>query len=134
MLNAQGPNREWRGQAEWHWTLDNRALHGDMSAQSGQTKFDATGIWSWHPKTKKYIWWMFNNWGYPQEGRATYDATAKSWRMVYRSVGLDGTTSYGQYRMTVVDNDTLDWRVSEWADPLRLIKKLEMKGTYRRQK
>ncbi len=53
--------------------------------------------------------------------------------MDYKSVGLDGTTSYGRYHMTVVDDDTLDWRMEEWADGLHLVKKMEMKGTYKRK-
>ncbi len=133
MLNAEGADRKWNGTAEWHWTLDDRALRGTMSAQSERTKFEAEGVWSWHPKKKKYIWWMFNNWGYPQAGTARYDADAKCWRMNYRSVGLDGTTSYGEYRMTVVDDNTLDWSAKEWADPIHLITKTEMKGTYKRR-
>ncbi len=134
MLNADGADRTWNGTAEWHWTLDKRTLQGVMSAKSERTGFEAAGVWSWHPKSKKYIWGMFNNWGYPQAGTARYDADAKRWQMNYRSVGLDGTTSYGWYRMTVVDNDTLDWSVKEWADPLHLIPKMEMKGTYKRQR
>ncbi len=105
-----------------------------MSSRNPSTSFDTAGIWSWHPKSKKYQWWMFNNWGYPQAGTAHYDADAKRWQMNYRSVGLDGTTSFGWHRMTIVDNDTLDWSVKEWADPLNLIPKMEMKGTYKRQR
>ncbi len=133
MLNAEGPDKSWKGTAEWHWALDNRTLEGVMSAATERTSFDAAGVWSWHPKKKKYIWWMFNNWGYPQQGTAKYDVDAKCWRMKYRSVGLDGTTSYGEYRMTVVDDDTLDWSVQEWADAFHLFKKMEMKGTYKRK-
>nr|NIP84766.1 hypothetical protein [Planctomycetales bacterium] len=53
--------------------------------------------------------------------------------MKYVSVGLDGTTSYGYYQMKVVDDDTLDWEMVEWADALHLAKKLEMTGTYKRK-
>lgn len=134
MLNADGPDKNWSGTAEWTWTLDNRTLNGTMSAKSQNTKFETAGVWSWHPRSKKYIWWMFNNWGYPQEGTATYDAAAKHWRMNYRSVGLDGTKSYGRYEMTVVDDNTLDWRSDEWADPLHMVKKMEMTGTYKRRR
>ncbi len=133
MLNAEEADKNWTGTAEWKWTLDGRTLNGSMSAQSGQTQFETAGVWSWHPKTKKYIWWMFNNWGYPQQGTARYDADAKCWRMDYKSVGLDGTTSYGRYHMTVLDKDTLDWRMEEWADGLHLVKKMDMKGTYKRK-
>ncbi len=133
MLNAEGPDKDWRGTAEWNWALDKRTLHGVMSAETERTKFEADGVWSWHPKKKKYIWWMFNNWGYPQEGKASYDEDAKCWKMTYSSVGLDGTTSYGRYYMTVVDDNTLDWSVEEWADPLRLVKKMEMTGKYTRK-
>ncbi len=133
MTNAKGADRNWSGTAEWTWTLDNRCLHGTMSAKTENASFDAAGIWSWNPKSKKYLWWMFNNWGYPQEGTASYDDETRCWRMNYTSIGLDGTTSHGRYRMTVVDNDTLDWQMEEWADPFHLIKKMEMTGSYKRK-
>ncbi len=134
MLNADSDDASWSGQAAWNWTLDKRCLHGEMSAKSNNADFKAEGIWSWHPKARKYIWSMFNNWGYPQEGTAHYDDDTKCWRMAYRSVGLDGTTSYGRYEMKVVDNNTLEWSASEWADALHMIKKMEMEGTYKRQR
>jgi len=134
MLNAEDAHKKWTGTASWRWTLDKRCLHGMMSSESGDIKFDAAGIWSWHPKGKKYIWWMFNNWGYPQQGTAKYDKAAKTWTMPYQSVGLDGTTSYGLYTMKVVDNDTLEWCLTECADMARWFKKIEMKGTYKRVK
>ena len=132
MLNAEEPNKKWTGKASWRWTLDKRCLHGQMSADSGDTHYETAGIWSWHPRSKKYIWWMFNDWGYPQEGTASYDETDKTWKMPFQSVGLDGTTSYGSYSMKVADNDTLEWRLQEWADMMHLFKKLEMTGTYKR--
>ena len=131
-LNADDAHKNWTGTAEWRWTLDQRCLEGEMSAASGDTKFETAGIWSWHPKKKKYIWSMFNNWGYPQEGSATYCAETKHWKMKYKSVGLDGTASYGLYEMTVEDNDTLTWRMDEW-DAWHMVKKLEMTGTYKRR-
>ena len=134
MLNAEGPDRTWTGTAEWTWALDNRYLHGNMEAKSANAKFTAEGIWSWHPTKKRYLWWMFNNWGYPQEGSASYDATRKLWTMDFVSVGLDGTKSYGRYRMTVVDADTLTWTLDEWADMVHSIAKVRMTGTYKRQK
>ncbi len=134
MLNADQKGKEWSGTAQWEWALDKRCLRGTLVAKSQDHQFEASGIWSWHPTRKTYVWWMFNNWGYPQEGSATYDEQAKRWTMNYRSVGLDGTKSYGRHIMTVVDRDTLDWRAEEWADPLRLIKKMEMEGTYKRQR
>jgi hypothetical protein len=133
VLNAEGEDKNWTGTAEWKWTLDDRTLHGLISARSTNASFDAAGVWSWHPKAKKYIWWMFNNWGYPQEGTATYDKESRTWIMKYTSVGLDGTASHGYYKMTVADSDTLEWSVVEWADPLHMFKKLEMKGTYTRE-
>ena len=133
MLNGDDAHRNWTGTAEWRWTLDERCLHGEMAAESGATKFKTAGIWSWHPKKKKYIWWMFNNWGYPQEGTATYCDESKHWKMKYKSVGFDGTSSYGLYEMTAVDDNTLEWRMDEWADALHIVKKLEMTGTYRRR-
>ncbi len=132
VLNAEAGDKAWTGKAEWKWTLDKRCLHGMMSAKSASAEFEAAGIWSWHPRKKNYIWWMFNNWGYPQEGTATYDAESRCWKMTYESVGLDGTTSYGQYKMKVINNDTLDWRMDEWADMTHLMKKLEMTGRYKR--
>jgi len=53
--------------------------------------------------------------------------------MPFTSVGLDGTTSYGLYTMQVVDDDTLDWTLIEWADGLHTIMKSEMRGTYKRR-
>jgi len=133
MLNAEGDGQKWNGTAEWNWTLDGRALSGNIKAQSGETKFEAVGVWSWHPRDKQYFWGMINNWGYPQRGVAVYNDESKTWRMDFKSVGLDGTTSYGRYRMTVVDQGTLDWNLTEWADVLHLFKKLEMNGTYKRK-
>ena len=134
MVNAVDADKEWTGTAEWKWLLDDRYLHGLMSAKCAHAEFQAAGVWSWHPKSKKYKWWMFNNWGYPQEGKAKYCAETKTWTMPYKSVGLDGTTSYGEYTMQVVDKDTLDWTMVEWADALRMIKKSEMTGVYTRRR
>lgn len=133
MLNAQEPDRSWSGTAKWHWALDRRCLVGEISSKSERTDFTASGIWSWHPTQKKYIWTMYNNWGYPQQGKATYDADTKTWDMRYQSIGLDGTTSLGKYRMRIIDHDTLEWSVTEWS-PLYLVKKMEMRGTYKRQR
>ena len=134
VLNAKAGEEKWTGSAEWKWALDKYCLQGRLSARGAHAAFDAEGIWSWHPKAKRYTWWMFNNWGYPQDGTACYDAKAKLWRMPYKSVGLDGTYSYGLYTMQVKDNNTLDWTMTEWADALHLAKKIEMTGSYTRQK
>ncbi len=130
--DREGPR--WSGMAEWKWALDKRVLEGRMEAKSGDTEFQANGAWSWHPRKKQYIWWMVNNWGYPQEGTARYDRQTQTWTMNYKSVGLDGTTSYGRYRMKVIGRDTLDWSVTEWADPLHLVQKMKMNGAYSRKK
>lgn len=132
MLNATDTDKAWTGTAEWKWILDKRGLAGQISGKSANTEFDAQGIWSWHPRSHKYVWRMFNNWGYPQEGNATYDATTQTWNMKYVGIGLDGTRSYGRHRMTVVDSKTLEWDVIEWADPAHLVVKMEMRGTYKR--
>jgi hypothetical protein len=133
VVNAEGEDKHWTGTAEWRWTLDDRTLHGLISAKSTNAKFDAAGVWSWHPHSKKYIWWMFNNWGYPQQGTAHYHEDTQTWTMDYKSVGLDGTPSFGRYVMKVVDNNTLDWTMVEWADLFHMVTKLEMKGTYKRK-
>ena len=133
VVGGDGADQHWTGTAKWKWTLDNRALRGSMSSRSGDTSFDAEGLWSWHPKRKKYVWTMFNSWGYPQEGSAQYDESKQHWVMPYTSVGLDGTTSYGEYEMTVVGQDTLEWHMIEWADPFHLGKKIEMTGSYTRR-
>jgi hypothetical protein len=131
IVNAADPaDKNWSGMAAWEWALDNRALHGMMEAHSERTKFEAAGLWTVHPKSGKYMWWMFNNWGYPQEGSARYDAETKTWTMQYTSVGLDGTTSHGEYTMKVVNPSLLDWHMTEWADGLHMVKKIEMNGTY----
>ena len=54
--------------------------------------------------------------------------------MRYRSVGLDGTKSYGRYTIRVIDENTLDWRQQEWADPMYLIPKMELRGVYKRRR
>lgn len=131
--NAEGADRNWTGTAKWEWALDQRTLEGTMSSRSENAEFSARGVWSWHPKRNQYIWWMFNDWGYPQQGKARYDAGSQCWRMDYRSVGLDGTRSRGRYTVQVIDQNTIDWRMVEWADPLRLVKKIEMNGTYKRR-
>jgi hypothetical protein len=133
MKNADGDDRPWTGTAEWKWGLDGRVLMGEMSAKGKNAEFEAHGVWSWHPTQRKYVWWMFNNWGYPQSGTARYSAEDQCWTMSYRSVGLDGSPSYGRYTMKVIDSDTLHWTSKEWADPLRLITKMEMEGTYKRR-
>lgn len=124
----------WSGTATWEWILDQRCLQGRITSRSGQTEFDSSGIWSWNPKTHRYAWWMFNSWGYPQAGSAKYDGAKKHWTMNYKGTGLDGSHSHGRYEMTVVDKDTLHWRMVEWADWMHLIKKVEMAGTYKRKK
>jgi hypothetical protein len=134
VTNAEGANKDWKGTAKWDWALDKRTLEGEMAARSANAEFTARGVWSWHPKKKDYIWWMFNDWGYPQQGEADYDESERCWRMNYKSVGLDGTKSHGRYIVRVVDNDTLDWRMQEWADPLHMVQKMEMNGTYKRKK
>ncbi len=133
MVNAAPADKSWKGTAQWNWTLDKRCLHGVMSASSANAEFEAAGVWSWHPTRKKYIWWMFNNWGYPQQGVAKYDSDSETWRMTYKSIGLDGTSSYGLYEVKVVDENTMDWTMLEWADALHSIKKMEMTGTYKRK-
>lgn len=133
-LNADEKHKSWSGTAEWMWTLDKRCLHGQISARSADHSYDAAGIWSLDPRSGKYIWWMFNNWGYPQQGTASYDSETKTWNMPFSSVGLDGTTSYGKYVMTVKDKDTLEWHLTESADMMGMFKKLEMNATYKRAK
>ena len=132
-VGPEGAQDHWTGTAKWEWTLDNRCLIGTMTAKSSDASFESTGIWSWHPTRKRYIWWMFNNWGYPQEGSARYEESTRRWIMSYTSVGLDGTTSYGRHVITVEDENTLKWHMKEWADILHLIPKVEMTGTYKRR-
>ncbi len=134
MLNAEGADRKWTGTAEWKWTLDKRSLNGSFVSQNQSTKFEVEGKWSWHPREKKYIWGMFNNWGYPQRGTARYDADDRCWNMDYKSVGLDGTPSHGHYTVRVVDSNTLDWCMTEWRFPFHIGKKIEMTGKYTRKK
>ena len=133
MLNARPEDKSWTGTAEWRWIMDNRCLEGKFSSKSANAEFEAAGLWSWHPKKNRYIWTMFNSWGYPQSGEANYDAASKTITMNYQSVGLDGSSSYGRYQIKVMDNDTLDWHLIEWADALHFAKKLEMTGTYKRR-
>lgn len=134
LVNATDQYKKWTGTASWQWALEDRCLQGNISVQSGDRKFTSMGLWTWNPQKKKYEWCMFNNWGYPQEGSATYDEATKTWHMPYESTGLDGTASRGVYTMKVVDADTLEWTCQEWADHLHLVKKMEMKGTYKRGK
>lgn len=132
ILNAEPGVRNWAGTASWTWTLDGRCLKGDIASQSGATRFASSGMWGWDDRARRYAWSMYNDWGHPQQGTASYNAKTGKWVMPYRSIGLDGTPSYGRYLMTVVDNNTLEWEMVEWADRLHLITKMEMKGTYRR--
>jgi hypothetical protein len=129
---GDGAVETWNGQASWKWVLGDMQLYGDLSV-SGPTSFQASGYWGWHPIRKTYIWHMHNDWGYPQEGTATYDDAAKSWTMNYKGIGLDGTDSWGRYVLTWVDDDTIEWSWTEWADAFRLIKKVEMTGAYKRK-
>ena len=134
MVNADPPDKLWAGTAKWEWALSDRCLHGTVTAKSASAEFNAAGIWSWHPQQKKYIWWMFNDWGYPQQGTAKYDSERKAWSMAYTSVGLDGTLSYGEYSMKVIDKNTLEWTANEWMNQLHWgPKKMEMKGIYKRK-
>ena len=134
LVNADEPDKMWSGTAEWRWELGNQWLHGVLTAKSARTNFNAAGVWGWNPNSKKYVWWMFNNWGFAQEGTASYCQKCRRWQMNYTSVGLDGTPSFGYYTMKVVDDDTLEWTNLEWADAMHMVKKMEMKGTYKRQK
>jgi hypothetical protein len=131
-IRNQDPRR-WTGTADWRWTLDDRQLAGRMSASSGDQAFESEGMWGLNPSSGRYVWWMFNNWGYPQHGTARYKAADRCWTMRYKSVGLDGTTSYGRYALRFLDDNTIDWCMTEWLDPFHLIQKVEMKGTYRRK-
>jgi Protein of unknown function (DUF1579) len=128
-----GPDEAWKGTAEWKWVLGGTYLFGKMTSTGPNQSFNSSGYWGWHPKKKTYVWWMLNDWGYPQEGTAKYDASDKRWTMSYEGVGLDGTTSHGRYTMTVVDDRTLEWSMTEWADALHTIKKIEMNGRYLRK-
>ncbi len=134
MVNAASDDKSWTGTSSWSWTLDKRCLLGKMSAKCKSASFSSEGIWSWHPKKHQYIWWMFNDWGYPQQGRAKFNEACNCWCMDYESVGLDGTNSFGRYIVTIKDNDTLDWNMTEWADPFHTVTKMELKGTYKRRK
>ena len=129
---AEEQDKHWTGSAQWDWTLDQTALHGRLSAKCARAEFESEGLWGRNPKTRKYEWSMFNNWGYPQDGTAHYDAASKTWTMSYNSIGLDGTASRGMYEMRVVDDNTLDWHLHE-KDSMGMVTKLEMKGTYRRK-
>ena len=133
LVSGEGPPEQWTGTANWDWVLGGTYLHGELSAAGPNQSFSSSGSWGWHPKKKTYVWWMLNDWGYPQEGTAKYDPASRHWTMKYTGVGLDGTTSYGCYTMKVVDDNTLDWTMTEWADWCRCIKKVEMTGTYKRQ-
>ncbi len=132
LVNAEGEGRDWNGTARWRWSLDNRCLQGDLHLKGADAEYDAIGMWSWHPKKHRYFWSMFNDWEYPQQGTASYDEASKTWEMNYKSVGLDGTTSYGRHVITVVDQNTLDWHNQEWVDPMHLFPKVEWKGVYKR--
>lgn len=132
MLNADAAHRSWTGTAEWQWALDNRGLHGHLMASSGDLSFESAGLWTVKAGTDKYVWWMFNNWGYMQHGKAHYEPNCRCWTMPFKSTGLDGTPSEGEYKITVVDNNTMTWELHEWST-LKLAKKIDMKGTYTRK-
>jgi len=123
----------WSGTSRWSWTLDKRCLQGQMTTRSANQEYETVGLWGWNAKQKQYEWSMFNSWGYPQVGTADYDASDKSWTLKYRSVGMDGTTSYGRMGLTIVDANTMDWTMTEWADPLHLVKKMRLTGRFTRE-
>ena len=128
----EGNVEKWTGTASWKWVLSDMYLHGDLTV-SGPTSFVASGYWGWHPIKKIYVWRMINDWGYPQEGTATYDDETKKWVMNYKGIGLDGTDSWGRYILTWLDDNTIEWAYHEWADGLKMIKKVEMQGAYKRK-
>ncbi len=133
-LSAEGePLETWTGSAQWDWALGGTYLHGTMTSTGPDKSFSSEGFWGWHPGRNTYVWWLLNDWGFPQEGTARYDATNKLWTMTYTGVGLDGTNSYGRYTMRVADANTLEWTMSEWADWSQMIKKIEMRGSYKRR-
>jgi hypothetical protein len=134
LMNAEGEARNWNGTASWRWTLDDRCLHGLLSAKSTEAQYDAAGVWTFHPKKKRYEWTMYNNWGYPQHGKAKYDADTKTWKMTYRSTGLDGGGSYGLHELQIVSDDELKWHNEEWADGLHMFKKFDMQGVFKRKR
>ena len=126
--------RTWSGTTKWEWALDNRCLHGQLTARAGDLSYDSTGMWTWNVSKRQYQFWMFNNWGYPREGVAHYNAADKSWTMPYRCTGLDGTNSHGRYTIKFIDDNTFDWTMTEWADALHMVKKIELAGQYKRSK
>lgn len=129
-----GEPENWSGTANWSWVLDAMYLRGEMTSSGEGKRFSSIGYWGWHPKRRTYVWWMLNDWGYPQEGNASYDAEQKLWTMNYEGIGLDGTSSYGRYTIRVVDDNTLEWNLVEWADMLRCcFKKIQMTGIYKRK-
>ncbi len=128
-----GKVEKWTGTAKWDWVLGGTYLHGDLTTKGPAHSFASSGYWGWHPQKRTYVWWMLNDWGYPQEGTAKYDDAKKLWTMDYQGLGLDGTTSYGRYAMQVKDKNTLEWTMVEGVDLLRNIKKIEMKGSYKRK-
>ena len=133
-IPAEGDPMKWSGTAHWEWALGGTYLKGEMTSSGEGQSFSSEGYWGWHPKRKTYVWWLLNDWGYPQEGTATFDADEKLWTMDFQGVGLDGTTCYGTYTVHVLDENTLEWTLDEWADPTRFaIKKLQMTGAYRRK-
>ncbi len=134
MTNADEANQQWSGTAQWGWSLNDRYLHGMMSAKSADAQFDSAGAWGWNSRCGGYTWWMFNDWGYSQEGTASHDADARKWTMNYTSTGLDGTPSHGCYKLSVIDDDTIEWELGEWADMMHMFPKMEMTGVYKRKK
>jgi hypothetical protein len=133
LMNAEGEARNWSGTAEWGWILDDRCLHGLLSAKSTEAQYDSAGVWTFHPKKKRYEWTMYNNWGYPQHGKAKYDTDTKTWMMTYSSTGLDGRKSYGRHKLQIVSDDEVKWCNEEWADPLHMFKKFDMQGVFKRK-
>jgi hypothetical protein len=129
---GDGNTEKWTGTATWKWVLDDMYLYGDLGMH-GPIDFIASGYWGWQPVKKTYMWWMLNDWGYPQWGTATYDDEQKLWVMKYKGVGLDGTDSWGQYTLQWVDDNTVTWEYHEWADLFKTIKKIEMRGAYKRK-
>lgn len=129
-----GAAAQWSGSAEWDWTLDRRCLQGRIAGRSGNLSVEMAGVWTWHPTERRYMWWLFNDWGFPQEGTAALDAASRRWTFDYVGVGTDGQSTFGRYTVVAEDANTFSWRMDEWADALRLSRRAELAGTFHRQR
>ena len=94
-------------------------------------KMKSIGVWTYDPKSKKYLLWWFESTGETGSGTATYCESTKTWKVKAKGRSPWGN-SFTEGTMSMVKDDTMEWtfRVrygSIFAEPW------EFKGTSKRK-